>query len=216
MTIKEKNLLNILQTRYLENVNVTFVESKNLRDTKEEEDLLDVYQSLGGIMKYPEVRLNGYFFETSKFALELDGQLSFNRYRLKTLRSPIYQKFLGVKPEKYRSHCKKYENECIKSGTTSEIWNNKKAEALFGESEKAGDLGLNGSAGWKLKAFEDFLKDIYSKYAKIKLLRISVWDEVLINGQLKKLGDLLNTPDKKTSEFLLKFIERRVINLFAD
>jgi len=216
VNIKEKNLLKILRSSHLESPQVTFIDGKDLIGRSEETKLKEVYHTLGGILEYPDIKLKGYFFETTKFVLEFDDQLSFNRYRIKTLRSDIYENFPGIKLEKFRNCCKKYERECLKSGTATELWTHQEAESLFGRAEKPGDLGLNGSPGWKLRALQDYLKDLYAKYAKKRILRLSVWDEILINGQLKKVGDILKNPDTKSGEFILKFIERRVINLFAD
>ncbi len=215
-TLKEKNLKSILSLKYLENDNITFIETKKLISTPFEKELINVLELLAGRKELPETRINGYFFESRKFALEYDDQLSYNRYRLKTFRSDIYQNFPGIKLDKVRNYCNKYEKECLKSGSAPGLWTNPEAENLFGKAEQPGDFGLNGASGWKLRAYQDFLKDIYSRFSKVRLLRISCWDEILINKQLHKIGDLLNNPSEKTAEHILKFIERRVINLYID
>ncbi len=215
MSIKSSNFLSVLSSKYIPTDSPTFIDSNKLKGTKYEKLFLETYESLGGQEEYPVVTQKGYFFETIKFAIAFDEQLNFNKYRIKTLRSSIYQSFLGIKLEKYRSFCKKYERECLKSGITRENWSSITSEHHFGKSEAPGDLGLNGSSGWKYRAFQNFLEDIYAQQSSTKLLRVSIWDEVMINKQICKIGDLLTTPSKETAEHILKYVERRVINLFA-
>lgn len=216
MTIRQKNLRKILSTKYLENNTITFIDSKDLVKTSFHKYYQEAFELLGGHGAAPDISLKGYFFENVKFSLELDELLFFNRYRLKTLRSEIYNSFPGIKADMQRIYCNKYEKECQKVGSTRQVWTSHQAEKIFGRSEDPGDFGLNGSAGWKLTALENTLKDIYAKYKKIRLLRIAVWDEIMVNKQLVKIGDLLTNPDQKAAEHLLHHIERRVINLFAD
>lgn len=216
MNIRQRNLKKILATQYLENENITFIESNDLAGTEYHKQYQEVFESLGGQRSAPALSIKGYFFETKKFCLELDDQTTFNRYRLKTFRSSIYGSFPGVKAEKHRIYCNKFEKECLKAGLARGIWTNRVAEHIFGKSEDPGDFGLNGSAGWKLIALENYLKDVYARYKKIRLLRITVWDEIMINKQLVKIGDLLTNPDEKAASHLLAHTERRVINLFSE
>lgn len=216
MNIREKNLIKILSLKYLENDNITFIDSKDIKPGPFRDRYNEAYHALGAKGMAPEMSLKGYLFENTKFVLELDDRLTYNRYRLKTLRSDIYDSFPGINVERHRIYCNKFENECLKAGSAKGIWTNPESEAVFGKSEQPGDFGLNGSSGWKRMAMENFLKDLYARYKKLRLLRISVWDEILINKQLVKLVDLLSNPDKKTVEHILNHIERRVINLFSD
>lgn len=216
MTIRAQNLKKILETKFLENDNITFINSAEILDSNfYNQEFLNIYNKLDGIINKPKIRLNGYFFEHKKFTLELDEVLHFNRYRLATLRSNIYNNFPGIKVDKYRVYCKKQEKECLKSGSREGAWTNSKAEKYFGPSESPGDLGLNGSTGWKYRAFCDYLKDIYACHKNIKLLRLSVWDEMMINKRLVKVGDFLLKPDKAGTEMFLKYLDRRIINLYA-
>jgi hypothetical protein len=105
--------------------------------------------------------------------------------------------------------------ECLKAGTSNPSWTNDEAERHFGTSQNNGDLGLNGSSGWKLTAFKDFTIDLIARQRKIRLLRISVWDDLMINQRLKKLNELLMSPGK-TTDLILKIIERKAIGLYAD
>ena len=215
MRLKARNFHQILSSKYLPTDHPILIDSKKLFPSRYGQLFLEVYNNLGGKEEFPLITQKGYFFQTIKFAISFDDQLSFNRYRMKTLRSGLYSSFLGIKPEKYRNFCTKYERECLKSGTARDVWSNLESEHHFGKPELPGDLGLNGSTGWKYRALQEFLEDVYAQFSGVKLLRVSVWDEILINGKLHKIGDLLNTPNKETSGNLLKYLERRIINLFA-
>jgi len=216
LTIRSKNLREILAGKYLENDQVTFIETKKLKDSSAEEEIFSRYEQLGGILDWPDMRIYGYYYESSKFVMELDEQMHFNKYRLLTLRSSIYDRMPGIKADKYRIYCKKHEKECMKSGASPDQWSHVTAEKYFGSSESPGDLGLRGSAGWKYRAFCDFVKDIYAFHFKVKLLRVAIWDEILINKQLIKIGELLLNPTEENKSHILKYLERRIINLYAE
>ena len=214
MNIRQKNLTRILSKKYLENDEITFIDSKDLKGTQFSKDYINCYQQLGGIKDWPQIRVKGYLFENRKFAVVLDDQLHFNKYRLMTLRSLAYEDFKAFKLDRYRILCKKFANECLKSGSAAN-WTDPTSENLFGASQSSGDLGLKGSSGWKYRAFCDFTEDVYSLHAKVKLLRVSIYDEILINHKLIKIGDILVNPKKEQEEFLLKYLDRRILNLYA-
>ena len=51
---------------------------------------------------------------------------------------------------------------------------------------------------------------------KIRLLRISIWDDLMVNKKLQKFNDLLMSPGSVESEMILKYIERKVVALYVD
>jgi len=83
-------------------------------------------------------------------------------------------------------------------------------------TRQSGDLGLKGSSGWKMTAFKDFLTDLICRHRKIRLLRISVWDDLMVNRRLQKFNELLMSPGNKETELILKYVERKVVGLYAD
>ncbi len=91
-----------------------------------------------------------------------------------------------------------------------EKWHHRYAEKAFGLSEESGDLGGQGSAAWKYRAWCDFLQDITPLIHPIKILRLSVWDELLINKKIVKLGELIIAPTEGQQEIILQHLKRRI------
>lgn len=215
--IREANLQDILLSKFIP------VESEDkefstweLQGTMEEKTLLETYAALEGRSSFPEIKFNVPFMEFGRFVVVFDDVLHFNRYRAKTLRSSFYENQSSFPLVKFRSYCRKYESECLKSGAANPAWTNNEAERHFGPSEQNGDLGLSGSAGWKLTAFKDFAVDLIAKKRKIRLLRISTWDDLMFQKKLVKFHELLMSPDKAKAEEILKFVERKVVGLYVD
>ncbi len=215
--IREENLHKILLSKYLPSaeLNRNFSTSE-LKGLFTEKTLLETYASLGGKEAFPEITFQVSFMEFGRFCVLLDEQIHFNRYRAKTLRSSFYENLKSFPLMKYKSYSRKYETECIKSGTSNPAWTNREAEFHFGASQSNGDLGLKGSAGWKLTAFKDFAIDMIARQRKLRLIRISVWDDLMINRALKKYYELLMSPGTIESELILKYVERKLIGLYAD
>ncbi len=215
--IRVENLHKIILSKYLpsEELNRNFSTSE-LKGPFTEKVMLGTYASLGGKEAFPDITFQVPFMEFGRFCVLLDEQIHFNRYRAKTLRSSFYENLKSFPLMKYKSYSRKYESECIKSGTANPAWTNRVAEFHFGASQSSGDLGLRGSAGWKLTAFKDFTIDMVARQRKIRLIRISVWDDLMINKVLKKYYELLMSPGTIESELILKYVERKLIGLYAD
>lgn len=215
--IREENLHKILLTKYIPATELNHSFSTwELKGSFHEKVFLETYESLGGREAFPEIKIHVPFMEFGRFCVLLDEQIHFNRYRAKTLRSSFYENLTSFPLMKYRSYSRKYEVECLKSGTSNPAWTNKEAERQFGPSQHNGDLGLSGSSGWKLIAFKDFAIDLIARQRKIRLLRVSVWDDILINKKLVKFNELLMSPGNAESELILKYVERKVFGLYAD
>ncbi len=215
--IREENLHNILLSKYLpsEELNRSF-DTMDLKGSFSEKIFLETYKSLEVRETFPMINFNVSFMEFGRFCVLLDESIHFNRYRAKTLRSSFYENLTSFPLMKYRSACRKYEVECLKSGTSKPAWTNYEAEIHFGSSQNSGDLGLNGSSGWKLTAFKDFIIDLMARQKKIRLLRISVWEDLMINKRLKKFNEMLMSPGKAETELILKYVDRKVVGLYAD
>ncbi len=216
MNLKTRNLHKILTQKYLpvetlpKSFNTSFFKGGVFSET-----ILNVYKELGGRQNFPGMEIETFPMEFGKFCVILDDQLHFNHYRQITLRSEFYENMPYFPLENYKMFCRKYEKECLKSGIKPMLWTNPEAEKHFGPSLEPGDLGLQGSSAWKLTAFKDMMQDVYAKHKKIRLLRLSVWDELMVNKHLVRLNDFLMTPASKDNEILLNFAERKVINLYA-
>ncbi len=216
-SIRNKNLSRILTSKYLpaEELNRKF-SATELKGTYYEKIFLETYQALDGLQAFPKISIDVPFMEFGRFCVLLDEPIHFNRYRAKTLRSSFYDNLSSFPSMKYRTYCRKHEVECIKAGTSNPHWTNQEAEYHFGPSQESGDLGLSGSAGWKLIAFKDFMIDMMCRHRKIRLLRISVWDDLMVNRSLKKFNELLISPEPAETDLVLKYVERKVVGLYAD
>lgn len=216
-SIRAQNLAKILLTKYIpaEQINRKF-SSLELKGTFEEKIMLEAYKSLGGLHSFPEITFEVPFLEFGRFCVLLDESIHFNRYRARTLRSSLYEGLSSFPAMKYRTYCRNFESECMKVGASNSFWTNTESEYQFGPSQTSGDLGLSGSSGWKLMAFKDFLIDLVCRNRKIRLLRISVWDDLMVQNTLKRINELLVSPNTQVAEQLLKYVDRKVIGLYAD
>ena len=216
-SIRVQNLHNILLSKFLpaEELNRIFSTSE-LLGSFDNHTYLEIYESLGGKINAPEIKFKVPFLEFGRFCVLLDEPIHFNRYRAKTLRSSFYEKLTSFPLMKYRTYCRKHEVECLKAGTSKPYWTNAEAERYFEPSQQSGDLGLSGSSGWKLNALNDFIVDIIARQRKIRLVRISVWDDMMVNKNLKKFNELLVSPSTYEAEQIIKYVERKVVGLYAD
>jgi len=216
-SIRVQNLHKILLSKFLpSDEQKKEFSTKDLLESFDKKRMLEVYHALGGLADYPEMIFSIPILEFGRFSVLLDEAIHFNKYRTKTLRSDFYESITSFPLMKYRGYCRKYEVECLKAGTSYPFWSNDLAEKHFGSSQPSGDLGLQGSSGWKMTAFKDFSIDVYARQNKMRLVRISVWDDIMINMKLKKLNELLMSPGKAEFEKILKYVEAKVIGLYAD
>ncbi len=216
-SIRVQHLHNILLSKYLpsEEVNRVFKTSEIL-ESFDKKIFLETYNGLGGKIENPEIFFSIPFMEFGRFCVLLDEPIHFNRYRSRTLRASFYEGLSSFPLMKYRTYSRKHEVECLKVGTSRPYWTNDEAEKHFGPSQQSGDLGLAGSSGWKMIALKDFTIDLLARQRKIRLLRISVWDDLMVSKNLQKFNDLLMSPGSVESEMILKYIERKVVALYAD
>lgn len=216
-SIREANLHKILLSKFIpaQELDHSFT-SWELQGSFSEKTCLETYHTLDGKADFPEIKWNVPFMEFGRFCVLLDESIHFNRYRAKTLRSSFYENLTSFPVMKYRTYSRKYEVECLKSGASNPAWTNPEAELHFGASQINGDLGLSGSAGWKLTAFKDFATDMIARKRKIRLVRISVWDDLMVQKKLKKFNELLMSPDNQAAEQILKYVERKIVGLYAD
>lgn len=166
-------------------------DARDLRASPYYETAQSVYHKLGGVMKEPPVTdirpfalLNGNAF------LEIDDHLQFNRYRMATLRSPFYAGLKGVDEEQYKRYCRMHEKECLKSALTPGQWTSAEAELYFGPAAEPGDFFGNGSPGWKLSAYYSFLEDLFVATTSLKIIRIAVYDQVMVSGRIVRVKEL--------------------------
>ena len=148
-----------------------------------------IYKELGGTQEEPPLKFGAWDISTPKFIMELDEENHFNRYRLQTLNSNIYQMINGFRLDEYMCFCKLYESSCRKHGG---FWKNNSSEMLFVKSDDNGCLNGTGSSRWRQRAFYDFLRDITGVISGIPVIRLSIYQTF----KSKKVQDIIESKDK--------------------
>ena len=70
----------------------------------------------------------------------MDEELHFNRYRLITLNSSIYNSYRYFSIGKYKEYCRLYENKCLSFGKYGNKWMSNSSEKFFLKSNDYGVL----------------------------------------------------------------------------
>lgn len=169
-----------------------------------------VYHLLGGVLQQFELNLRAWDIELEGTAVEFDEQLHFNRYRLATLDSPAYAQLLGFPLAAYREHCEKHESECLSAGGFGGKWTSRSTVRQFGEGAPPKDLSGLGSPRWRQRAFYDFVKNLSPRLIGVQVVRESIWDTVPEDGQVRRVLDVLRSPQEGSAVGLAKLIAGRV------
>lgn len=167
-----------------------------IRDSDIFDEVCNVYKDLGGVLDIPPVNPGKWDIDMENFIIELDEENHFNRYRLKTLNSSIYENYTNFNVENYRKYCISYDKKCP---TSQKRWSNPSSDKQFGESGLNGDFSGNGPSRWKQRAFYDFIKDVYSIITGIPVIRISIYEQIKYST-IKQLLD--NEDSIKVKEYL--------------
>lgn len=175
------------------------------------EDLLkEVFECLGGSGGIPLLDRLKFDFKINRYLFIYDDAVHFNRYRLHTLKTAIYLTFAFSWAESYKRLCRNYEKDCLKAGLQERIWQGPPiADRVFGRSELAGDLSGNGASGWKLNAYNDAQYDLTSRLHGYKLIRIPMYENLMIGGSLKRIDELLLRPTEENSKAILSWLNRK-------
>lgn len=167
-------------------------------------EIMDIYKKLGGIQESFPINYS-WDIKYPDFIIELDEELHFNRYRLITLNSSIYDGYRYFSTDKYKEYCQLYEKKCLSSGKYGNKWMSNSSEKLFLKSDEFGILEKNGSSRWKQRAFNDFLKDVNSVLRNKPIIRVSIYDEY--DGE--SIGSILNREDRRrTSDFICSILKK--------
>jgi len=165
--------------------------------------ITEMYAILGGKLDKVPLNIGKYDIELESFIIEFDEENHFNRYRLKTLSSPIYKNWKNFKVIDYQQYCTKYEDRCR---TYGKFWHTDSSDKQYGGSSPNGILGGIGPSRWKQRAFYDFVKDVYSIAVNIPIIRISIYD--IYHAQT-----ILSLIQHKQEEELRQYIKSRVNGL---
>jgi hypothetical protein len=79
----------------------------------------------------------------------------------------------------------------------------------FGKASNPGDLNGNGSPRWRQRAFYDFVKDLTPLLLGISVVRISIWDNVKVNGESILIKNVLRRVDCNAGQAIWELIEKR-------
>ncbi|PWJ42741.1 DUF7255 family protein [Sediminitomix flava] len=212
LTIREYNFKELILDNFKQTHPQKIFKWADFEESKFKEEIFNTYHKLTGQKNNPNIKLSPWLIEIEDVVIVLDEILHFNRYRGITLRSEIYNNLPSFPLSQYTRYCNQKENECLKPGGSLNNWSNQFAEIQFGpSSQRVGDFKGLGSSAWKLRAFKDYLQDISSLMTKdYKVLRISVWDQIMNSGQLHSYNDLLLNPSEADKELIIKNIQRRI------
>jgi hypothetical protein len=212
MASKIDYLLEILEKNQYRHLKGSFqsVKEETFRKSNIYHDAKTIYFELGGINTEVPWKYAVWDLEFENFAIKLDQEASFNRYRSATLKSALYSDFNFFSLENYKRYCRQFESECLKSARNSAMWTDKESERLFGNSQEPGELALKGSAKWKQRAFYEYLEDAQAALSKIKLIRISIYDNLMVNNKIIKLDSLLISRNPINEKYLLNFLLRQI------
>ena len=109
----------------------------------------------------------------------------------------------------YRRHCVSYEQECKDAGSWGGRWTNPSCEKQFGGASNPGDLSGGGSPRWKQRAFYDYLKDLSPLVIKVKVARISMWEEIKVEGKMVKVSRVLDQENELAAKSIYRLIRER-------
>jgi hypothetical protein len=210
--LKVENLLEVLKEAELE-LDYQFrleVNAHYIRE-KERQLLREVLEGLGGTGSIPTLESLKFDFKIGRQVFVYDDEAHFNRYRTNTFKSDIYTLFSFPWVDTYKRLCRSHEKDCLKIGMQGRLWDGPPIAAkIFGKSEDPGDLSGNGSAGWKLNAYNDVQYDLVSRLHGFKLVRIPVYENIMIGGSLKKIDDLLLNPKEEYRPGIRNWFMRKV------
>jgi hypothetical protein len=187
--------------------------TNNLSKTEFAKTIDEVYASLGGIGDWSTINIPTIDLWVGDYLLVTDSELAFNRYRGATLKSDIYTNFKGIDMDSYQRYCRQFEPECKKAGTRKAIWTSKESETHFGPAGKQGDYYENGSPGWKLTAMKAMLMDISAMANNSKLLRVSIYTNIMLGGELLRFDKILMTSNTDYDNAVYAFLKRAMENI---
>lgn len=208
----EKNLISKLTNAGF-NVSSEALSYPTLETVKSSEyygEVKSVYKNLDGILSEVPINLRKWDIEIDGAALELDEFLHFNRYRKVTLESNVYKHLPKFPITEYLNYCKFYEANCINAGSYGGKWTNDSCEKQFGKASPPKIFNGVGSPRWKQRAFYDFVKDLTSLLYDFPLVRLSIYDKVLVNGSQRQVQEILDLSGSFGSQEIFKLIKERM------
>lgn len=211
--LKVNNLISILSDQKVEFEASFRVETnENLLDEKANLLFSDLYEQLGGMGKFACLDRLKFDFRIDRFLFLYDDAVHFNRYRLNTFKSEMYKVFTFAWVDSYKRLCRTFERDCLKTGLQERVWYGPPiAEKCFGKAEEAGDLSGNGASGWKLNAYNDAQYDLLTRLHGFKIIRLPMYENIMMGGSLKKLDQLLINPKEGDQKVIASWLKRKMV-----
>jgi hypothetical protein len=168
-------------------------------------ELIELYQALGGKEPIRALRPGAWDLAfIGGLVVELDEELHFNRYRLRTLQAPWNARLPWH--DAYLDLCDRHEQACLGAGRWGKRWTSRSCESMFGPPGEAGVLEGAGAPRWKQRALYDAIKDIAALTSNaLHLVRLSVWDTI----DDVRLGDALSGGAPIDDERLRELVAER-------
>ncbi|MBC6366111.1 hypothetical protein [Algoriphagus sp. AK58] len=183
----------------------------NYLDEKGKSWLKEILAELGGNGSFPLLEKLRFDFKIGRQLILWDEELHFNRYRLSTFRSGMYQDLSFPFVESYKRLCRTFEKEALKSGMPQRIWSGPPvAGNLFGKASEPGDFSGNGASGWKLLAYNSAQTDLQTRIHGYKLLRLNPFETLMTGGSLKRLDQLLVNPKEEQRAVIFNWLMRKL------
>lgn len=159
-------------------------------------EVFNTYKLLGGTELEIPINFGKWDIVLEDFIVEFDEEQHFNRYRRITLNSLIYSVAPHFNFHSYLKFCDIYEEECLIKASRGGYWTSPSTERQFGNTGPKGELTGNGSPRWKQRAFYDYLRDVYSVIFNIPVVRLSIYDKLVIKGITATIDELLISSNK--------------------
>lgn len=169
-----------------------------------------IWKKLDGQNDLYPLEFGGWDIILEKFILELDEEQHFNRYRGITLESFTYHVSNCFEISEYTKYCSTKEQDCLKKSSWGKYWTSPSSEQQFGKPGINGDLNGNGSPRWRQRAYYDYLRDVFATVYQVRLIRISIYDKLIISGRIRTIGELLEDNCQGNNAEILKFIDQKI------
>jgi len=174
--------------------------------------VVDMYRRLGAVLEDFPLNLRSWDMNLGNIAVEFDEQLHFNRFRAETLTSGVYAELPQFPLAAYQGFCARHEQACIRAGKHGGKWTSESSEKQFGPSPSRGDLSGAGPARWRQRAFYDFVKDLSPLIIGVPVVRLAIWDEVLVNGRSVQFERLLSETSSEARADVVALVQARAPN----
>jgi hypothetical protein len=176
-----------------------------------EQWLEELLQELEGKGTHPVLEKLNFDFKINRFLFLYDDEFHFNRFRLKTFKTTLYDSFSFYWLDSYKRLCRTFEGECLKAAGNERAWFGPPiAKRIFGEGEEPGELYASGSPGWKLLAYNDAQYDLLTRLHGYKLIRIPMYENLMCGGTLRKIDDLLFSPKEDYNKALIQWFNKKL------